>query len=302
MRLRLITCLGLALFLLGPVSDGAAASRAASPEPVGGGFRLDASSGYSVFVSAYSDRADGVGRISLEVSGKGRGAFYETRAVVTAQRIYADLGRLGKIDVAFHPSGRKETLRWCGGIKIPYEPGYYEGTLRFNGEEGYTRADQNRAALSPVPFPRSLCRGSGSGESAGGVDLPGARLRGLSYAGGRILTFQVNKNRPKAPAIFSAELRERHDGVLIERSVHGRGPARSFVFDRLLRTATLRPPPPFSGAASAGRDPDSFSPTWTGSLAVDFPGRSDVRLAGPGVHVSLVHARLTHSSHAFAQI
>lgn len=46
---------------------------------------------------------------------------------------------------------------------------------------------------------------------------------------------------------------------------------------------------------AAGRPALALSPLFTGDLTADFPGRS-VRMAGPGVHVSLVHARLTRSS------
>ena len=68
--------------------------------------------------------------------------------------------------------------------------------------------------------------------------------------------------------------------------------SNAFRYDRHLRTATLSPPAPFSGSASLKRSRNLLSPLWTGNLTVAFPGRS-VRLAGPAVHVSLVHARLT---------
>jgi hypothetical protein len=112
----------------------------------------------------------------------------------------------------------------------------------------------------------------------------------------------VNKNRPKAPAFYSVSLRERRDGVKIERAIEGKAPAGAFSFDHGLRTATLGPPSPFSGTASIARNEDSFSPIWEGDLAVDLPGRPEVPLAGPGIHVSLVHARFTRSPGPYAQI
>lgn len=128
------------------------------------------------------------------------------------------------------------------------------------------------------------------------------RLRGVSFAGGRDLSFQVNKNGPRKPTVFKASLKERRNGIPIYRALSGTAPARAFRFGRLLRTATLSPPAPFSGSASLTRDKNSISPIWTGDLTLDFPGRSGVALAGSAVHVSLVHARVTRSRGSSVEI
>lgn len=303
MRRSSIICLGLVALLsaLLPATAGAFGASYGS-EGAATGFSLDGSNGYSIFVYAYSERADGQGRITISVDRKGESAFYSAPAEVTATKVFADLGRLGTINATLHLSGHEKTVPFCGRLKVPFEPGYYEGTLKFRGEGGYVQADQTRAPLSPFPFPRSGCHGGGSGEELNSPDLPGARLRALSFAGGRILSLQVNKNRPKAPAFYSVNLRERRDGVKIKRAIEGKAPASAFAFTHDLGTATLRPPSPFSGTASIARSEDSFSPLWAGDLAVDLPGRPEVPLAGPGVHVSLVHARFTRSRGPHAHI
>ena len=180
---------------------------------------------------------------------------------------------------------------------MTYEPAVYEGVFRFEGEGGYTSLDQSRAAASPEPFLGFLpflgfspCGGGGRGEALNDDRLPGARLKGISYAQGRVLKFQVNKNRPKAPAVFSASVRERHDGIRIYRTLSGKSPARAFRFPHSLRTATMAPPAPFSGHATLTRSSNSVLPGWRGDLAADFPG-ARVPLAGPDVYVTLVHAR-----------
>jgi hypothetical protein len=66
-------------------------------------------------------------------------------------------------------------------------------------------------------------------------------------------------------------------------------PASAFRYDPDLRTATLSPPAPFSGSATLARSRNSVPPTWTGHLAIEFPGR-EVALAGPGMNVHLEHA------------
>lgn len=92
-------------------------------------------------------------------------------------------------------------------------------------------------------------RQKGYGESAGPGGV-GARIRGFSFAHGRTLSFQVNKNHARSRAIFTAEIRERHDNVLIDRTVKGDAPANAFRFDPDLKTARLSPPAPFSGSAT----------------------------------------------------
>jgi len=257
-------------------------------------FQLEGSNGYSIEISAYSVPLEEEEGIAIAVTRKGSAAFYSAPVRMTPTTIYADLGALGKVDLRLNPSGRQRTIpvRCSGGDTFTYEPGTYEGILEFKGEEGYTKVRETRVPLRPLMA--SFCGGGGgSGESISGRE-PGARLRGVSYAHGRILDFQVNKNRPSgAPTVFQASLRERRDGIRIYRAVQGAVGSAAFRFDRDLRTATLSPPAPFSGSASLGRSRNSVRPVWTGGLTLDFPGRSNLPIAGPSVHVSLVHARFT---------
>lgn len=296
---------GVYLFLL-VLTAAILAAPAASAKPINfdatefpghaASFRLEGSNGYSIAINAYSQVEEGKGKIFISAARKGSAAFYAAPVQMTATTIVADLGSLGKVDLHLIPSGRKRTIPIkCGkGDTFTYEPGAYEGVLEFNGEEGYTTVSETQIPLRPQLT--SFCSGgSGFGEGTG-PNNPGARLRGVSYAHGRILTFQVNKNRPGAPTVYEASLRERRGGILVRRDVWGVTSPAAFRFPPDLQTATLSPSPPFSGSASLSRNRNSVSPTWTGGLALDFPGRSDVPLAGPSVHVSLVHASFSCSS------
>jgi len=133
--------------------------------------------------------------------------------------------------------------------------------------------------------------GASTGEAFGG-NMPGARLKAVSYAGGRTLKFQLNKNRPAGKTLFTASIRERHGRIRTYRELSGTAPANAFRFGSRLRTATIDPPAPFSGTARVTRRPDAVSPLLTGDLKLAFPGRT-VKLAGPAVHISLEHARQT---------
>lgn len=264
-------------------------------------FRLDGSNGYSIDVNAYSEPARG-GRILISAARKGAAALYAAPVRMTATTISADLGSLGQVDLHLNPSGETRTIhiKCSRGDTFTYEPGVYEGVLRFEGEEGYTRVSETRVPLRPQLA--SFCgSGSGYGEAISDSE-PGARLRGLSFAHGRILSFQVNKNGPRTRGFFGASLKERHDGIYIRRAVGGLIPASAFHWAPDLSTATLNPSAPFAGSATLTRNRSSISPLWHGSLTLDFPGRSNVPLAGPSVHASLVHAHYTRSNSADVEI
>lgn len=258
-------------------------------------FKLEGSNGYTLSFGAYSDPYiegnDRRSQISVGVFSGDKRAFaaYRAPAIVSDSYVKADLGPFGKVDLVRRSSGREQTIpiRCTGGDTITYEPAIYEGIVEFRGEREFTVARATEvAALPPLS---SFCGiGGGRGESRGG-DQPGAMLRGGSYAHGRTLTFQVNKNHKRGRALFEAQVRERRDGISIYRAVEGWLPPSSFRYDPDLETATLSPPAPFSGSAGLRRVPNSVSPLWSGDLAIDFPGRT-IPLAAPGTHVILVHA------------
>jgi hypothetical protein len=304
---RRLICLGLVSLVCGAFPATVAATSfttvaTSESDWVATGFRLRGSHGYSISATAYSEGSGHRGTIEFNASRHGASASYTAPATVTADAIRADLGPIGRVDVVRSPSGLEKTVHpRCLG-PATYEPATYEGVVEFNGEQGYTRARENRVAELPGGLAfvaRGPC-GSGSGESSGPSE-PGGRLRGISFAHGRNLSFQVNKNGPRTRTVFTASLKERRDGIRIVRELAGAAPPSAFRFDPHLRTATLSPRAPFLGSASLRRSRNSFSPIWTGDLRLDFPGRS-VSLAGPGVHVSLVHARFTRSRGPNAEI
>lgn len=279
----------------------AAAASAAAPsveeEAPPLGFTLKGTHGYLISASAYMEPFSGRGWIGIAVIRGHESVSYTAPAEVTPGSIRADLGSLGRVDLLLHRSGREKTVdTGCLSHSETYEAGTYEGIFEFNGEGRFTRARANRIAGRPTLalLARRFCHQHGSGE-ARDPNEAGARLAGVSFAHGRALRFQLNKNRPSGKTLFNATLHERHGQVLIHREVEGVAPASAFRYGEHLRTAILSPPAPFAGSASLTRRDNSVSPFFSGDLTVTFPGRS-VRMAGPGVHVSLVHARLTRSN------
>lgn len=273
------------------------------PEPPPPGFQVRASHGYTISVIAYSGGFEGGAKVYLTARRGNAVATYTIAAAVTSDGIRADLGSLGRVDLSLVKSGRKETVRpRCTREPEEFEPASYVGTFEFDGEGGYTQV-----ALTTVPVRpyfgllAGRCPGSGSGEALG-PGIPGARIRGVSFAGDRSLFFQVNKNRPRTPTVFTASLRELEHGILVFREIRGVAPASAFRFDHHLRRATLSPPAPFHGSATLLRRRDSLLPSWTGDLSLDFPGHAEVPLAGRSVHVNIRHARFTRSDSAEGHI
>lgn len=293
-----VACVGLLLGL-----TAAPASYADAPGSVIA-FRTKASNGNSIFGLAFSRRRDGRGNVTLFVGKKGAAAIYFAPATLVASgdrtpevihppsAIRADLGKLGRIDLEFDPSGLvRQEHSACSKDTVGFDAGAYRGAFEFHGEEGYAEASTTKVFPSIGPLLSFVCPGKGFGEISG-RGLRGARLRISGRWGDRKLSAKFNQNRPRARVPFEADLRERVGSIRIQRSVEDIAPSSSFAFQPTFRSALLGPPPPFSGHAVFHRSAPPAN-RWTGNLTVDFPGRSGVRLTGAGIKATLVPARRT---------
>jgi hypothetical protein len=273
--------LALLAMALGPASSGAALLVPPS-------FTVKASNGFSIFVLADPAREGRPASVVLFVLGKGSGAFYSVPATVTETSIDADLGLLGEIAVTFHPSGKARTAHSaCGGDPIRFDSGYYEGTISFHGEEGFTAADTTRAPGDLGLLLNLVCPGSSG--SIGGLFLPGAELDINSSESRSGTNLKVVKNRPTTRAHYEASVSEERKGMVIERFAGLIAKPGTFRYDPEVRTATVHPPAPFSGTGHYRRSGNPLN-RWTGNLSVDLPGRSNVPLTGTGLRASLRHA------------
>ena len=227
-----LTCLGV---LAAPAQAAPPPAEAEGLDPPIG-FKLHGSNGYSIVGEAFLEEGLPHAILSLAVTRGNESASYRAPARVTADSIHADLGSLGRVDLVLHRSGLEMPLKVpCFGHRETYEPGTWEGVIEFDGEGGYTRARATRTAALPylalLGGGRRLCNGQSSGESRS-PNLPGARLAGVSYADGRILKFQFNKNRAGGKTLFKASLAERHGGIRIFRELSGVAPAGAFRYAR----------------------------------------------------------------------
>jgi len=286
------------LALVSPARGSAA--DAAAPVVHSYAFRVGGSNGYGIVAFAASSRADGRGVLAVFVSKRlsehparagivSEAVSYEAPATVTATQVEADLGPLGRVDLAVSGSGTTKVLhRGCGsGKPVRYEPPRFSGNFEFHGEEGYTNAVNSSPRDYTEFFPRLVCAGRGSGEIGGG-SLPGARLRLRSHAGAAKLSLQANQNHPGGRTRLEISLSEKRGEMHISREMVLWDKSAAFQFDDRLLSATLAPPPPFAGHGSFRRT--ASGPRWSGDLTVDLPGRSGLPLTAPGTTATLVHS------------
>jgi hypothetical protein len=247
-------------------------------------------------VMAVSKKGFGHGQVLLLVGRKRRGVTYLAPAQVTDTTVKANLGAIGRIDVTFQPNGEQGvTAPVCDrSQRVSYDKGDYVGTIDFRGEEGYTRVQANSAPYSLHPFIDFICPGYSRAEEVG-RGIPGARLRARNRSGGKRTELQVNQNRPGARVEISASIDERLGRIRVLREVQVDTPASAFGFAPGLRAASLDPPTPFSGSALYLREARPAN-RWTGNLAIDFPGHSNVSLTGTRFESSLVHARFSEET------
>ncbi len=232
------------------------------------------------------------GRPRSAGTGNGASSVYSAPAEGAGAGIVdADLGDLGSIAVRFRSTGRRivTTARGvCGRpLRVVRRLGVFVGTIRFQGEDGYTTVAASTARGSvgtPLPShcppapaafglavkPSSLQRRPTTTASLVAVDSrSGSRFRATTGAVG---------------VGFRAQVEERNaDGVSVVRRAQAGAPLAAFDCDRSLSWAKVTPPAPFSGSAGYIAGPGA---RWTGTLRVTFPGLS-VPLTGPGFRTSL---------------
>lgn len=276
-------------------SPSSALANPLTPLPAPGSFKVKGSNGYSLFVFGAPAHKGQPATVGIFVLGKRSGAIYEVPATVTKTSMQASFGAPGEIAVTFHPSGQAKRVRpSCGGKSFAFDSGSYEGTIRFNGEEGFTSVEATSAKGDLGFLINILCPGISGG--SGGPFLPGAELNAYVGASRQGAHVKVVKNQPSAAAHYEAEVSEVHEGVSIGRFANVVEPAGTFVFDSKVKTATLHPSAPFSGTGRFNRAAPPAN-RWSGDLTVDLPGRAAVKLNGDGDRATLRHSHWDFHPH-----
>jgi hypothetical protein len=285
----------------------AAALAAASPTGAGAAsgsqqqlqLRTTGSNGYSIELSGEGQTA------FLEVSKRSRSrpragasSVYITRAKLTGSSLKATFGDLGTASMRFRPSGRVKRTRPARGCRGPdhftTRYGVFVGRLDFEGEGGYTATHLHRAkgrVTSPLalncanlfpPTPQSrrylAARKAPSPKRTA--------LRASWRLGLKAVSFTAVAARR---ARFFAEVSESEGGLAVYRFAFALASPLAFAADDALSLAGVTPPAPFSGSGTLRRDAGGAK-SWTGSLAVSFPGAPSVPLTGPQFKTQLTRS------------
>jgi hypothetical protein len=255
-------------------------------------FSLPEANGYSISVS--SSRTS----TQIEVTEGRSGpkhlivSDYTFRGSASKKGIHADLGQFGTIAMHFKPSGKVRTAKLpklskgCDGpSKIVRHLGTFTGVFRFEGENGYTTAESTEVSGSVGVPAEFICAtfGEGSGQRHHHrhrhVRPPSPYLGATTTHNGLGFAAAVLGRHGKRVS-FVASSTEKDGRASIRRWASVAGSRPEFQFDHGLSTATVTPPPPFSGTATFERGPKGSKPSWSGSLSVSFPGRPEVPLTG----------------------
>ncbi|HEV2857334.1 MAG TPA: hypothetical protein VGW80_02895 [Solirubrobacterales bacterium] len=227
---------------------------------------------------------------------------YSAPGRVSSERVEADFGSLGRIDLQLDLEARGTGVPRlhgrCSG-RSPFElVGRFHGTVDFPGEPNVARASVQRGHATITRTFQHVCRpaksaargkdplglgisvlGARSHENgrttsfeAAGISIEDALLLGVVVGGVRERIGEVNVARSRSELVFEDEMHFSRRGAQPER-------------------VQVKPPKPFLGSASylkAAGEP----PRWAGDLRVRVPGGGLVALAGPNFDGTLCRPRL----------
>jgi hypothetical protein len=287
----------LALALVAPAGAAAAETFSFGPGSVTYA-RLRATHGYRVNFSE-NDK----GYFFVRVKGHGSTTDFATNVRRAPDgRLIGDFGRRGRFDLRFVAAGRPEPVPvgdTCEGSKGSWQGGYLVGRARFRTERGFARIRVHRVAAARESWSHLVCEFADlpfghpkekrttlvatTAPSFFSVVRP---KRSLSF---RLTRFSRHAKPAARRVLFVAELGEHAGRVSVHRKVVVAADERSLLFPgaaRLPEEIAVKPPAPFTGAAEFLRTHESTY-TWSGDLAVAFPGLGPVRLTGPRFGVAV---------------
>jgi hypothetical protein len=242
------------------------------------GFQVNpSSSAYKVGVSTFGSA------VILVVSNKHghqrslAETLYLARGVATPDRLQATFGQFGEVKMRFREAS--EHLVCHGPLQFARHKGVFVGSFRFRGENDYVSVHVHRA-VGGILEPAGLCPrrrhhhfhfngdifsespAAFLAESRQGVNL--TSLLALEFAGFSGVLATREESRGKLAIIRAAFAR----------------PKKAFHVNEAATAASVSPPAPLHGTGRYHAAPDGTT-TWTGDLAVNFPGAPRFPFTGP---------------------
>jgi hypothetical protein len=261
-------------------------------------FQLDGSHGYRLQVSARAATVTiGVSRAD-DTPRAGSSTTYVARGVAGQNGIHANFHQFGKIAMKFHATA--EAVRglppdcFGGTTGAATIPGYFSGTIEFEGQKGYTAVSSHRVRGEIVLPPTEQCPLVAGGANPlvedPNAELPPAKTRmslsALEKSGTGGLVFVA---RRAGKTGFYAERFGTVGRIGLLSYAYALGPRSSFTSDPRVSHGVVKPPMPFSGTGTLQRGPHGKR-SWTGTLAATFPGEGRVSLVGTQFHTTLARS------------
>jgi hypothetical protein len=281
----------LSLILLMSVAAGPATA-AGGPAPVAVGTTRDepipslralairGSDGSPVYVYAEPAFRKLPAQVRVAFRESGGTVTYSARGNLSGERIKANFGRFGRVDLRWRPSGavaRVPIVCRHGHGRIFIDEGVYVGTVAVRGGGGFSTATAHRVSWRTGRYAAPGCPFSINE----GFPGPGAILSsGPAAEGSEAPLFEAIQNGPGKAVEFWASQSEEVGHVTVDRVASVSGGHRTLRYDPGFRTAAVTPPQPFQGAASFERTEHARG-SWLGDLSVEFPDGTSAELAGP---------------------
>jgi hypothetical protein len=260
-------------------------------------FQLDGSHGYRLQISAREATVT-IGVSRGDTPQAGSSTTYVARGTAGPNGIHANFHQFGRVDMRFHRTA--EAVRglppdcFGGTTGAATIPGYFTGTIDFEGEGGYTAVRSHRVPGEVVLPPTDQCPLVAGGANPlvedPNAELPPAKTRmtlsALDKSGTGGLLFVA---RRAGKTGFYAERFGTVGRIGVLSLAYALGPRSSFVSDPQVSHGVVKPPRPFSGTATLQRGPHGKR-SWTGTLAATFPGAGTVSLVGTQFHTTLARS------------
>lgn len=246
--------------------------------------------------SGYRVRVFAVGStIELQASRRSKSDTWETstsyiaRAKLDGDRLKASFGRLGEVSMRFVPAAKPPAARCERGRRRLVRHGTFAGSLRFSGEDDYLGVDVRHAKGAFVSESAARCRATPASRRERPGTKPRQKLTFLEAGfrtGLEAIYFQAIKSGTGRSS-YSIVDEAGGEQLAIIRRAYAKASPLTFATDDALSFASISPPFPFRGTGLIQRRPDG-SRSWSGSLAVSFPGDPNVTLTRPGFKTALV--------------
>lgn len=262
---------------------------------------VEAGDGRVISVSADSRQ-----RVQLQVERPSSAIEYSTKGFVSSQRIEADFGALGRIEVKldlvrFGPGVFRQ--RNCVGVDPIEGEGTYRGTITLSRDGGVPEVSVSRGRVYFERRFKQVCkrrkpkhRLSLFPKLKRKIEEGFLTVRGKGD--GRTVhldatIFAFRRHPAHSAGTLRATVYERLEGIRIARW-SSTAFEKSFTMSRRgvnPETVEVELPPPFRGHSLYSRSSGSL-PEWTGNLSVDVPGADGVPLNGPDFSASLCRGKV----------